>query len=71
MTDTPAKNSRIQWQEGPEDGIGEPALLIEAHYGTITVGQAGASILINSESIDELIKNLRYFQKLQKEQKLK
>lgn len=66
MTHTPSKNSLIQWQECPEDEIAEPALLIEAYPQIIMVRQAGESIAINLGSIDELVKNLRYFQRVQK-----
>ena len=71
MTEEPAKNSSIQWQTGPEDGVPEPAILIEAYIDVIALQQEGETIKINYKSVDELCKNLKAYAKLSKEGKLK
>lgn len=61
---TPPKRSRrrgdyIIWQDGPEDGIGENAIMIESYSGVVAIQQNSSSININYETIDELCKLLK------------
>lgn len=71
MTSIPAKNSTVIWQEAQEDeGMPEPALLIDAFYGTVSITQGDDTILINYQSLETLIKTLRGYAKQAKEGKL-
>lgn len=54
-----AKESWICWQGDPEDGIAEPALLIEKYYDSIRITQGNDSIDISIGSVDDLCKHLR------------
>jgi hypothetical protein len=54
------------WQNGEEDGIGEPALLIEGYADVINITQSDGMISINYETLEELIKTLRAVKKDQK-----
>lgn len=56
-----AKQSWTCWQTDNDDGIAEPALLIEDFYGSNIIGitQGNNRININYQSIDELCKHLK------------
>lgn len=54
------KKSFVMWQViNPEEGIAEPALLIEAFTDSIRITQDGQAISLNYESINELSKILK------------
>lgn len=60
ITETPAKVSRVMWQQGDqEQNIGEPALLIEFWSDSVSITQEGRSVMINKETIPDLIKLLK------------
>jgi len=58
MTETAAVNSVVLWQS-QEDGLAEPAILIEPYYDVIRVGSSTGHIQLNYESLEEFIKALR------------
>lgn len=65
MTDKVSRpNSYVIWQE-VEDGVGEPALLIEPFHDCLQISQAGSVINLNYESVDELCKLLKRIKKEQ------
>lgn len=47
------------WQTDPEEGVAEPAILIENYSDTIALTQNGSVINLNYESVDEFCKHLR------------
>lgn len=60
ITETPAKVSKVMWQQGDtENGIGEPALLIEFYSNSVSITQEDRHITINKETIPDLIKLLK------------
>jgi len=60
MTIKNQRTSFTMWQNCYEDeAVPEPALLITCYYGTISVQQGNESILLNTASLNEFIKNLR------------
>jgi hypothetical protein len=63
MTEKTKGNDYIIWQNGPEDGISEKAILIEAYTDVISIQQQEGSININYESVDELCKLLKQLKK--------
>lgn len=53
------KESYVMWQECTE-GVPEQALLIEkSEYGYVTIKQEERQIIINNETLPELIKHLK------------
>ncbi len=54
-----SKDSTVLWQVAPEEGIAEPALLIEFFSDCISIKQDGDTILITYESIPSLCKLLK------------
>lgn len=60
ITETPAKVSKVMWQQGDQDNnIGEPALLIEFYSDTVSITQEGRCINLNKETLPDFIKLLR------------
>ncbi|WP_407522701.1 hypothetical protein PDL71_15530 [Lacibacter sp. MH-610] len=57
--EAPAKESVVFWQTNEENGVGEPALLIEFYNDVMQISQDGERININYESIKDLVKILR------------
>lgn len=53
------KNAIIMWQSNEENGVGEPALLIESYIGCFQITQDDQKININYESIKDLCKILK------------
>jgi len=53
------KNSTVLWQNSEENGVGEPALLIESYNGCIIITQDGNHINLNYESVQEFCKILK------------
>jgi hypothetical protein len=49
----------IIWQEDPNDGVAESAILVEAYSDIISFQQNDSSININYESVDEICKLLK------------
>lgn len=56
-------NSHIIWQQTEEDGVAEPALLLEPFNDVIQLSQDGNVINLNYESLEELCKLLRKLKK--------
>lgn len=63
MIADPATYSRVLWQISADDIIPEPAILIDGYRNTINLSQNGNEILINYESLEELIKTMRMLKK--------
>ena len=63
MIEPTSKESYIVWQNDPQDGVAEPALLIEKYLDTVSITQKDNCINVNYESIDELCKLLKKIQK--------
>lgn len=61
MTETVhGKNSFVMWQDiNPEEGIAEPAMLIEAFSDSIRITQTDQAITLNYDSINEFVRILR------------
>ena len=53
------KDSVVMWQAEPEEGLPEPALLVEFYSDSICIRQDGNAISINYESIADLCKLLK------------
>lgn len=61
------KNSFVMWQDiNPEEGIAEPAILIESFTDSIRITQYGQAINLNYESINELSRILKKCNQLPK-----
>lgn len=58
MTDTAQKDSTVLWQQ-QEDGMPEPALLIEAYGDVIQITQEDQRINLNYRSVKELCSVLK------------
>lgn len=63
MTERTKGNDYIIWQNDPEDGISEKALLVEAYSYVVSISQEDRNINVNYESIDELCKLLKQIKK--------
>lgn len=63
MIEPNASKSYTFWQTGPEDGIPEPAILIEVFSDCIGLFSDGNRINLNYSSLDEFIKQLRLIKK--------
>jgi hypothetical protein len=61
-TDKPAKDSLIIWQD-IEEGVGEPALLLERFSDSICITQEDNRVSLNYDTISELCKRLNQFKK--------
>jgi hypothetical protein len=49
----------VLWQEHPQDGVGEPALLLVCYDDVISIRQAGQEILVSRTSVEDLVRALR------------
>jgi len=58
-TEKPAKDSVVLWQTSSEDGIAEPALLIEFFSDCVSIKQDGETLRITYESVADLCKLLK------------
>lgn len=56
-------NSHIIWQQAEEDGIAEPAILVEPYNDVMQISQDGSVINLNYKSVDEFCKVLRKLKK--------
>ena len=66
ITNIPAHtvvDKSIMWLEGSEDNIPEPAVLMEAYEGVLSIQQQDNSILINWEDIKDFIKEIKRLEK--------
>lgn len=62
MTHDNARESQTIWQTVTNDGLdlpGEPAIVVESYRDCIAIHQVERSVLINYETIPELIKLLK------------
>lgn len=62
MTQETNRDSFVAWQEVPE-GVAEPAILVTPYNDVFELQQLRNTILINYESIPDLIKLLRQIYK--------
>lgn len=53
-----SKENKILWQQ-TDEGVGEPALMIEAYSDCICITQEESIIRLNFDSVDELTKLLK------------
>jgi len=57
----------VIWQDASDEyGVGEPALLLEGYSDTITITQGDQSVIINYETIKELVKAMKVLQQEKK-----
>lgn len=54
-----AKESWTCWQNDPEDGVAEPALLIEKFVDSVCITQGDSCIHVSIGSVEDLCKHLR------------
>ena len=52
----------VFWQEHPEDGVGEPAILIRRYSDVLELQQGKSSVLINNERVSEFLKAVKTVQ---------
>jgi len=62
MIEPACKNSIVVWQKSDE-GVSEPALLIELYNDVFQLSQDGQRINLNYESIEDLCKAFRMAKK--------
>jgi hypothetical protein len=62
------KESFILWQDSAEDGVPEPAILVNVYGDIISLDCGDNSINVNYESINELCKLLKQVKKKHDEQ---
>lgn len=60
---TPAKESKILWQSSAEDNVPEQALLIEFYTSEFSITQGDNCIIINYETVQELLKIIKSHKK--------
>lgn len=58
LTDA-AKETKILWQNGSGEGVGEPALVITPYFGCFQIEQGENIISINYETVADLCKVLK------------
>jgi hypothetical protein len=64
MTETCNNNTVCVWQDcEDEDNTGEPAILVKGYTGILELNQNGNEVLINFESMEEIIKAMRAMKK--------
>lgn len=59
MNEAPAKDSIVFWQTELENGVAEPAVLIEFYSDSVSLVQDGNRISLNNDSLSEFIKILK------------
>lgn len=63
MKETFTVKTTVVWQVDKENGISEDAIAVSRYVGSVALTQAGRSINIIDDSVEEVIKAIRLMQK--------